>query len=269
MRYKRLQLFGITSALFVGSVLIFQGCIGDNDVYNPDRIQEEAKKAFPVKDIDPNQTWETSAVCKASVSVNEKAGETYTIKVYTANPYNTDGDAALLATATVENGKTVNFKFDIPMALQYVYVMKVNGERYSSAMPVAVENNAIKVAFGGGSGTTRTAMTRADGNFFTPEVPEEEHFPRQAPTNCKNGTKGYNDGGNFLLKDETCKNLKVENGGNLYIQGYVIIEAWDEPGDGHTVNFYLLPNATLELGMNQFNHRPNSIFSIGEEAKLT
>lgn len=268
MKSKKMRFSCILSMLAIGGIFVISGCDDAKDLYNPDRIQEEAKEAFPVKDIDPNQTWETSAVCKASVSVNEKAGETYTIKVYTANPYNTDGDAALLATATVENGKTANFKFDIPAALQYVYVMKVNGEGYSSAMPVAVENGTVKAAFGGGSGTTRTAMTRADGNFFIPEVPEEKYFPKQAPTNCESGTENCSGGGNFLLKDGTYNDLRVEQGGNLYIQGNVTIKAWHEPGNGYIVNFYLLPNTTLTLRMDQFNHRPNSVFSIGEGAKL-
>lgn len=54
-----------------------------------------------------------------------KNDETYTIKVYTSNPYNVNSsDVFLLAKTTVANGKTANFKFDIPAALQYVYVMK-------------------------------------------------------------------------------------------------------------------------------------------------
>lgn len=264
---KKMGLSRLLPMLAIGGMFVFSGCDDSKDLYNPDRIQEEAKEAFPVKNIDPNQTWETSAVCNASVSVKETAGETYTIKVYTANPYNTNGDAALLAKTTVENGKTVNFKFDIPAALQYVYVMKVNGEGYSSAVPAAVENGTVKVAFGEGSGTTRAAMTRAGGSFFTPEVPGEEYFPKQAPEDCKTETsETHKGGGNFLLKDRTYEYLRIENGGNFYIQGQVTLKDWNEPGN--IANFYLLPGATLKLEMKQFNHRFNSILSIGEGAKL-
>lgn len=267
MKSKKMRFSCILSMLAIGGIFIISGCDDAKDLYNPDRIQEEAKEAFPVKDIDPNQTWETSAVCKASVSVNEKAGETYTIKVYTANPYNTDGDAALLATATVENGKTANFKFDIPAALQYVYVMKVNGEGYSSAMPVAVESNAIKVTFGEGAATTRAAATRANGSFFTPEIPGEKLFPTEAPADCKEqSSEKFEGGGNFLLENKTYGNLQIENGGNFYIKGNVTINNWNSPKQA--INFYILPNATLTLGMGEFNHRENSIFSIGSGATL-
>lgn len=127
-----MNFFCILLTMLLGGIFMFSGCDESKDLYNPEHTQEKAKEAFPVKDIDPDQTWETSAVCNASVSIEEKTGETYTIKVYTANPYNTDNNPTLLATATVENGKAVNFKFDMPAALQYVYVMKVNSEGYSS-----------------------------------------------------------------------------------------------------------------------------------------
>lgn len=167
MRFPR-----ILPAMLLGGVFVFSGCNDSKDIYNPNHIQEEAKKAFPVKNIDPNQTWETSAVCNASISVNEKTGEVFTIKLYSDNPYNINGDARLLAKATVMDGQTANFKFDAPTALGFVYVMKVNSKGYSSAIPVAVENGSVKVMFGG-TGTRAAAATRADGDqFFTPEVPK-------------------------------------------------------------------------------------------------
>lgn len=271
MRYKRLQLFGITSALFVGSVLIFQGCIGDNDVYNPDRIQEEAKKAFPVKDIDPNQTWETSAVCKASVSVNEKAGETYTIKVYTANPYNTDGDAALLATTTVENGKTANFKFDIPAALQYVYVMKVNGEGYSSAKFCPVENSQIAVSFGGENTVTRTAGTKAVSTFVNFTVPDSKYFPTKkdianySPYPTDNVCTDQK--GNYIVTSYYREINYQGNGGAIYIEGDVELNSLYL---GPNCWLFVLPESTLTLNVNNGYSlgQSRSMISIGTDAKL-
>ena len=166
--------------LVLGTLFVLSACEDNKNLYNPERVQEEAKKDFPVKNIDPNQTWETSAVCNASVSVNEKEGETYTIKVYTSNPYNTNNsDAFLLAKTTVANGKTANFKFDLPAALQYVYVMKVNSKGYSSAIPVAVENGNMKVAFGREGTETRMATTRGISsivNFTAPDVTDSVSY---------------------------------------------------------------------------------------------
>lgn len=270
MKSKKTRFYRIFPTLILGAILVLSGCEKSNDLYDPSHLQEEAKKAFPVKDIDPNQTWETSAICNASVAVNEKTGGTYTIKVYTENPYNTAGNAYLLAKASVTEGQTANFKFDIPATLQYVYVMKVNSEGYSSVVPVAVENGMIKTTFGE-TGTTKAIETRAySSQFFVPKEPDDKAFPTTAPSNCGdiNKYKDKKDAIPYLLKDNIYDKIKPERGGDLYIQGNVTIKDWSEPG--YVTNFYLLPNATLTLSLkkNQFNHRQNSIFSIGNGAKL-
>ena len=81
MKLKAMNFFCILLTMLLGGIFMFSGCDESKDLYNPEHTQEKAKEAFPVKDIDPDQTWETSAVCNASVSIEEKTGETYTIKV--------------------------------------------------------------------------------------------------------------------------------------------------------------------------------------------
>ena len=71
MNSNKMRFSRILPAMLLGGVFILSGCDNSKDIYNPDRIQEEAKEAFPVKNIDPNQTWETSTVCNASVSVTK------------------------------------------------------------------------------------------------------------------------------------------------------------------------------------------------------
>lgn len=270
MRSYKIKFSSILRAILFGGVFVLSGCINSNDVYNPDRIQKEAKEAFPVKDIDPDQTWETSAIRNASIAINEKTGEVFTIKLYSGNPYNTNGEARLLAKATVTDGQTAKFKFDAPAALDLVYVMKVSSRGYSSAVPAVIENGSVKVTFGREETDTRaTAATRADGGlFFVPDIPGKEVFPTKAPDNCGDISK-YGEQTNkipYLLKDKTYSRVNAWSGGDIYIQGNVVLKSWSEPGG--ITNFYLLPNATLTLEMKQFNHRHNSIFSIGNGAKL-
>lgn len=255
MKSKKMRFYGILSMMLLGGISVFSGCMDSNDVYNPDRLQEEAKKAFPVKDIDPNQTWETSAICNASVAVNEKTGGTYTIKVYTENPYNTDGNAHLLAKTSVKDGQTVNFKFDIPATLQYVYVMKVNSEGYSSAVPVAVENGSAKVTFGE-TGTvaqaakSRTVSTRAKIDWTPTELPTQAPEGSHLYNNQYNVTKG----GNYIITSNTTL-ISVDNPINLYIQGEVTLKSlwiggipWDAPAGIYKI--FLLPNSKLTVVAN-------------------
>ncbi len=272
MRSKRIHFSGIIPMLALGIMFVLAACEDNKDLYNPERVQEEAKKAFPVKDIDPNQTWETSAVCNASVSVNEKDGETYTIKVYTSNPYNVNSsDVFLLAKTTVANGKTANFKFDIPAALQYVYVMKVNSEGYSSAVPVAVTDGSMNVTFGGESTETRMATTRGGGSFFTAETPTDDIFPIVTPPSNYGNFKEYWKETNkvpYLLENETVEDVNPWMGADFYIKGEVTITNIKSPGNGAIMNYYLLSGATLTLTMNEFDNWYNSVFVIEEGAKL-
>ena len=266
MKSKKMRFYGILSMMLLGGISVFSGCMDSNDVYNPDRLQEEAKKAFPVKDIDPNQTWETSTICNASVAVNEKTGGTYTIKVYTENPYNTNGNAHLLAKTSVTDGQTVNFKFDIPSALQYVFVMKVNGEGYSSAVPVAVENGNAKVTFGGEATTQRMATTR--GATTRADVWKPNELPTKEPADSKQLPQDQSSGvvpnGNYILSSNI-QNISIGKPVNLYIKGEVTISQlyiapsyWDNSTSSNIAGqpkIFLLPGSKLTYKKGSFDSK--------------
>lgn len=275
MNSKKTRFYRIFPTLFLGGILVFSGCEKSNDLYNPDHLQEEAKKAFPVKDIDPNQTWETSAICNASVTVNEKSGGTYTIKVYTENPYNTNGNAYLLAKTSVADGQTANFKFDIPTTLQYVYVMKVNEEGYSSAVPVAVENGSAKVTFG--TETTR-AMSNKSITAHANTIKRPASLPTEAPagsillSSLSDQWNNVKKDGNYIV-DSNIKSINVGQPINLYIKGNVTLTKlyiqipW---GSTATAHIYILPQSSLTVIANESktikdvfgNNEDMSFFSI-------
>lgn len=274
MRSKKIHFSAIIPMLALGIMFVLAACEDNKDLYNPERVQEEAKKAFPVKNIDPNQTWETSAVCNASVSVNEKDGEIYTIKVYTSNPYNVNSsDVFLLAKTTVANGKTANFKFDIPAALQYIYVMKVNSEGYSSAVPVAVTDGNMNVTFGGESTETRMATTKSTSsiiNFTAPDPTNLAIFP------TKESVKGYdnyptdnywtNKQGNYIVTASYDKIDYQGNGGGVYIQGDVTLTSLYL---GSNCKLFILPESSLTLENGEYSlSQSGSMISIGIGATL-
>lgn len=272
-----MNFFRILPILAIGGIFTFIGCDSSNDVYNPDAIKEQAKNAFPVKDIDPNQTWETSSVCKASVSVNETAGEVYTIKVYTANPYNANSGASLLATSSVSNGQTTNIEFDIPAALQYVYVMKIDSKGYSSVIPVAFEKGTIKVVFEKGSfANAKTAMTRSIQTKAATTTWQPAGFPKEAPAGSSelpsDQWNGITANANYIVKSNITS-INIGKPVNLYIQGevslsklYINTSYWN----GSTTvsgqpNIYILPGSKLTYGGN-FDQGLNVY--IGENASL-
>ena len=71
-------------------ISVLFSCTKKEDFFDPHHIDEEAKENFPVKDIDPSQDWNMAAIGTLSVSINQKTGEVYTVKVYTDNPLNSE-----------------------------------------------------------------------------------------------------------------------------------------------------------------------------------
>ena len=49
--------------LILGMVLAaFASCTDHKSLFDSERVKEEAKENFPVKDVDPNQDWNMMAV---------------------------------------------------------------------------------------------------------------------------------------------------------------------------------------------------------------
>ncbi len=264
-----MNFFRILPILAIGGIFTFIGCDSSNDVYNPDAIKEQAKNAFPVKDIDPNQTWETSSVCKASVSVNETAGEVYTIKVYTANPYNANSGASLLATSSVSNGQTTNIEFDIPAALQYVYVMKIDSKGYSSAKAVLVENKQATVSFGGINNIASTVKTKAVSTIVNFTAPDASQFPTKEVAQQMNlqQTNGHiGTAGNYEIKSSVNAINNWAGNANLYITEDVTLNSLYITTNS---KIFVLPGITLTLNLSGYSlGQTGSVISVGEGAKL-
>ncbi|WP_373782517.1 DUF4842 domain-containing protein [Bacteroides heparinolyticus] len=269
MKSKKMNFFRILPILAIGGIFTFIGCDSSNDVYNPDAIKEQAKNAFPVKDIDPNQTWETSSVCKASVSVNETAGEVYTIKVYTANPYNANSGASLLATSSVSNGQTTNIEFDIPAALQYVYVMKIDSKGYSSAKAVLVENKQATVSFGGINNIASTVKTKAVSTIVNFTAPDASQFPTKEVAQQMNlqQTNGHiGTAGNYEIKSSVNAINNWAGNANLYITEDVTLNSLYITTNS---KIFVLPGITLTLNLSGYSlGQTGSVISVGEGAKL-
>ena len=116
--------------LILGMVLAaFASCTDHKSLFDSERVKEEAKENFPVKDVDPNQDWNMMAVRTLDVTMDTNTGASYTVKVLTDNPFKADNDARILAEAEVKDGTTVSLKFDAPSAMQYAYVMRQMGDK--------------------------------------------------------------------------------------------------------------------------------------------
>lgn len=144
---------GISILLFA---ILVSGCMKHESLYNENKDREEAEKNFPVQNIDPNHDWVMAASRTLNVSMNEKTGKTYTVKLYSGYPFNAESDVRLLAQQQVKDGSTAIIKFDAPKVLERIFVMCQLDDEY--VMRVSkLENEQFTVTFGAMEGRSRSA----------------------------------------------------------------------------------------------------------------
>jgi hypothetical protein len=149
------------------AVLMTTSCQDHSNLYDSDyasaKKQLEYAESFPVQNIDPTQDWNLFTTADVQVTVNEDWGETYTVKVYTANPLDETSGALLLAKGEVKSGETFSTKIDVAKAQDVVWVARVDSHNRRLAKPIYISNGKIEASFG--SSTTRSVDTRADDSF--------------------------------------------------------------------------------------------------------
>lgn len=200
--------------IFLLSTVLLTGCADHENLFDENKVKEEAKENFPVKDIDPNQTWNMMGVRTLDVTVNEKAGETYTIKVFSDNPLKENNDAHLLATAKVKNGETANVKFDAPLVMDYVYVMRQAAENDCVVTVAAIDNGRFVASFGEAvsRAATRASAIEIEG------LPTDAEFICPATAEEVDKNIGDNLSGDYFIKGSVSTNkLNLSEQARLYV----------------------------------------------------
>lgn len=146
--FKTMMCAGLTGVLLAG-------CAND-DVYDPNattkKYQENWEKNFD--NIDPQQTWNTSAIHTADISIGYLGN--YILKIYTADPRSKQTQAYLLGQYNAVGGKSYSFQFDMPSSLTNVYVVLIDQDGGQIIKSVAVINGKVSTAFGTDKSSTRT-----------------------------------------------------------------------------------------------------------------
>jgi hypothetical protein len=95
-----------------------------------------------------------------SVSVNEDWGETYTVRVYTANPLDESAEALCMAEGKVKSGETFSTNISVPSDLTTVFVERMDSHYRREVKLVGINDNSITTTFTN-KGTETKAATRA------------------------------------------------------------------------------------------------------------
>lgn len=163
-------------------VVVLAACSNrPESLFDASLVEEEAKKNFPVQNVDPNHTWSMMEVRKLDVTINGSSGESYTVRLYTDNPINTGSNAALLAKSTVKNGEKVTLSFDAPSVMRYIYVLKEDKE-FNRSMKIVDISTEKAVTFGLEKRSERSVGARSSVvNYTVPDVTDTSLFPTSIP----------------------------------------------------------------------------------------
>lgn len=159
----------LTFSLLAASAGLISCVDSDKDYFDADKLKQIYEDTFPVKNVDPDGDWEMTRSVLASVSVNGDAGVDYTIRIFDANPLNSENDAKLLAEGIATNHKAFAVTIDCATELDRVFVARVDGQGHYLVQPVSIENGAAIAHFGDKNGETR-AMARAGGASSVPNM---------------------------------------------------------------------------------------------------
>ena len=105
--------------------MLSAGCVESiKDLYDPNYVIQQYQKNWTdsIGQIDPNQTWNTAKRIVADFDLRSIVSGDCQVNIYTANPLTPS--TKLLATANVSSYGSI--EFDMPSALNYVYVSVQN-----------------------------------------------------------------------------------------------------------------------------------------------
>lgn len=141
----------------------FTSCVDSGkDLFDAEEAAKLYAESFPVKNVDPDMDWKTTASANVTVKVNADAGVTYKIEIFDSNPLAVSSTAKLLTSGEASNSLVFSTKMDYPSALNTVYVARVDEKGRYAVQPATIENGVIDVTFGNTSTTKSTRATSDD-----------------------------------------------------------------------------------------------------------
>jgi len=275
----------------------FSSCVKDVDGVSQAEQDASAKENAELQlglNIPDGQTWDMSTQITANVSVDEKAGETYRVTVYSNNPL-ADGKGVFLTRGTINNGETFTGKFTCGSGVKSLYVGLTDSKGYTVYKQAAIENDKLNLNFGGSSSASRRSYSIKGDTYSQFTFPTQEElnaaYPTKVPADAdeiadltsmdKYKTPEYDNGNIFYIYsvNGAGHNYKVTKTGEVSIGG-----TWANKTEGAynvyvnvdgnvtlktngviSMNLYILKgNVTLD-----YNFAPYSgIFSVGSNATV-
>ena len=261
---KKYLMKGLTALALLATVT---SCVKDVEGLTPAEQDEKAKENAELQlglQIPEGQSWNMSTQVTANVSVNQKAGETYRVTVYSNNPL-AEGKGIFLTRGTINNGGTFTGKFTCGSGVKSLYVGLTDSKGYTVYKQAAVENGRLDLTFGGSTNGARRAYTIKGDTYSEFTFPTDEElaaaFPTAIPSDAKTdaeleaewkGKNAVDENGNEIIADwggpipmydlyaiylnmvgKVINNIKVTSAGE-----YSLGQSWANPAD-RVYNLYI------------------------------
>lgn len=203
-------------------ILSISSCVKKEDWFDPERVQEEAKKNFPVQDVDPDHDWNMMGIASMTASIGNGTGLTYNLKVCTDNPFNVDNSARLLYQASIKDGESKTFSFDVPLASTTLFVA-VEAPDYSRfVVPTTLKDGKFTINIGGNAEKARSLSSQARALNIDYSLDDAAfNCPADAKL-LENYIAGWDayviEGNCYIDSDIQCSYIVVSPDGHLYIK---------------------------------------------------
>ena len=145
----------------LASSISFISCVdNEKNLFDADQLKQIYEETFPVKNIDPDGDWTLSRSVTAHILVSGYEGVNYKIRIFDADPLSSESTAKILAEEDATQGTTLTVAFDCAIALNKVFVARVDEHEHYMVQPVAIENGEVTARLGYADVSTRS-MSRA------------------------------------------------------------------------------------------------------------
>ena len=245
----------------------FSSCVKDVDGSSSGINEEQKAKenaelqlGFMIPD---GQTWDMASQVEANVNVDLTAGETYSVAVYSNDPF-ADGKGVVLAKGSVKSGSAFSESFTCGNDRQQLWIAVTDKNNYTLYKLANVENGKVSADFSEATAASRSMRSiKVQDDPFTRED-TKDYYKTSIPSTAKT-IDDYRraDWGGGIDENalQNCTEFKFVDGTfamhcwqgsrDIYVSGEVTFNVNDKESLNQA-RIYLIPGSTLNFNMGNY-----------------
>ena len=184
---KKYLMNGLAALAIVAGI---SSCTKDVTAMSPVDEAQKAKENAELQlgfVIPDGQTWDMASQVEANVNVDLTAGETYSVAVYSNDPF-ADGKGVVLAKGSVKSGSAFSESFTCGNDRQQLWIAVTDKNNYTLYKLANVENSKVSADFSEASAASRSmrAISVKEDTYDKFPAPGDvaSYFPTSIPDNA-------------------------------------------------------------------------------------